>query len=175
MPNSLEDITSKEFLDLALKNAKRWCTYSSRRHLLMLGHPDYNQFQYIITNEDAFSSMHIDPHIPTIKVSTEFLLREQEREKLAEQKREKRWAQTIDKRIKVMGGVEIDPESMFVHEMIEYIINTNDEFTVMFLEKGLIPHDIAYLIENVNRTERSLKPFPLSEYFFEDMTREQKL
>ena len=60
----------------------------------------------------------------------------------------------------MMGMAEVDIESIFVHEIAEFIVNVN---TSVYLQNCVpltrFPHDIACIVENANRKERGLKPW----------------
>jgi hypothetical protein len=83
-----------------------------------------------------------------------------EKEKLIEESQIARYVRRHDKVIFIRGAVEVDPESMFVHEIVEYVIYNEPELLFSYLLNDQSPHFIAYLVENINRTERGLKEWP---------------
>lgn len=156
------DIISKESLDKSLQNAKGWCKSNLPKHLKGFKNGvDYSEFQYIIDNNLIGPDMCLDEKIfGLIRVSTEKLKWYQEREKYYDENKITRYAKLEGEVIKFEGGVEVDPESMFVHEISEFTIYTVPEVALTCLFSS-DPHKIAYRIENINRKERGLKPWPI--------------
>ena len=67
-----------------------------------------------------------------------------------------------DETRKIEGAVEIDPESMFVHDITEFIVYKISEILVHYFSKYMeFPHFVAHSIENINRKERGLKGWPV--------------
>ncbi len=153
MTKKLEDIISKEYLDRALENAKIWCQENLKRHLQNFKKEiDYNIFQYIIDNELIGLDMCLDEwQEGLIRVSTETLKWYQEREE---------YYRKDEFYGKIREPVEVDPESMFVHEIVEFIIYEIPQLFLSYLSKMEFPHSIANQIENINRRERGLKEWP---------------
>jgi hypothetical protein len=154
------DITSKEFLDKALENAKTWCSKNLPKHIKCFKNGfDYDIFRYLIDNE-MISDMRLDEERGLIRVSTEKLKWHQQREDCFEKHKFPRYVQRGNEIIKIKGAVEVDPESMFVHDITESIIYTVPEVLLNYLLK-IDPHAVAYQIENINRRERGLKEWPM--------------
>ena len=150
----LEDITSKEYLDQALENAKSWCSNNLPKHFkgFQKGF-DYDIFHYVIDNEMIGADMRLDEEQEgLIRVSARKLRWYQEREEYF--RRDKLYS-------KIRKPVEIDPESMFVHEITEFIINKTPKLLSYCFSRTETPHSLAYHIENINRKERGLKEWPL--------------
>lgn len=157
-----EDITSKEYLDKALENAKSWCSKNLSKHLSGLKNSfDCSIFHYVVDNGMVGYDMRLDEEQnELIRVSTEKLKWYLEKEKLIEESQIARYVRRHDKVIFIRGAVEVDPESMFVHEIVEYVIYNEPELLFSYLLNDQSPHFIAYLVENINRTERGLKEWP---------------
>ena len=166
MLESLADITSEEFLAEAFHNAKIWCKVNVHKHLPAITSSNYDIFEYVF-REDMHGTMELQDREPIISVSIDWLLKYQGREKIAEIVQYERDALVEDEEVLVIGGFEIDPESTFIHEMVEWVVLYNEELFRFFMEESIQPHDVAYYIENINRVERGLKPRPLTEYFTE--------
>jgi len=143
-----EDITSKEFLDKAIQNAKFWCQENLPKYLLGLYKEfDYSIFHYVI-DDMINSDMRLDKN-GLIRVS---------RKKLKwYQKREEHF-----KKNKIRESIEVDPESMFVHEITEFILRKPELFDLtIYLSKYFLRwHEIAREMENINRRERGLREWP---------------
>ena len=159
---NLEDITSKEHLDMALENARSWCSGNLQKYLQGFQNGfDYSIFYYILDNEMIGSDMALDDEQEgLIRVSTDKLKWYQKREDFFRENDMIRWARKEGNTIQIRGAVEIDPESMFVHEMTEFIISKTPEILLNYLLKMEFPHFVAYRIENINRRERGLKEWP---------------
>ena len=97
-----------------------------------------------------------------ILVSTRKLKWYQERECYFKEHGRIRYAKRENERIRIDGAVEIDPESMFVHEITEFIVSKTPKVFLYYFSKMEFPHFVAYQIENINRRERRLKDW--SEY-----------
>ena len=158
----LEDITSKEYLDKALENAKKWCQENLPKYLHNFNDGfDYNIFHYIIDNKMIGPDMCLDDKISgLIRVSTRKLQHFQEREDFFREHGNLRFAKVNEKVIEIEGSVGVDPESMFIHEITESMFVYYPELLLYYLPKNQFPHDIAYNLENINRLERNLKPWP---------------
>lgn len=158
----LEDITSKEYLDTALENAKSWCLSNLPEYLQGFQNGfDYEIFHYIVDNEMIGSDMRLDEEQEgLVRVSTRTLKWYEERENYFRENGMIRWAKIGDEIIKIEGAVEIDPESMFVHEITEFIANKIPEIFLYYFSKMEFAHSVAYSIENINRRERGLKEWP---------------
>ena len=144
----LEDITSKEFLDKALKNAKSWCQLNLPTCLQGFQNGfDYKIFCYIIDNKMIGSDMRLDENQQgLIRVST----------------RKIKWYKQKEDHFKAYGlkEPETDPRSMFIHEITEFIVSKTPEVFLHYFPKREFPHPIARQIENINRIERGLKEWP---------------
>lgn len=148
------DITSKEFLDKAIENAKIWCENNLPKYLRgFKGEFNYDIFHYVIDN-DMIADMKLDEEKEgLIYVSTKKLKWYLEREKLYEKD---------ELYSKIRDSVEVDPESMFVHEIVEFILHIPELFDrkIYFSKYFFRAHEIAREIENINRRERGLKDWP---------------
>ena len=144
----LEDITSKEFLDKALKNAKLWCQNNLSEYLQDFQNEfDYSTFRYIIDNKMIGATMALDNKKPRlIRVSAEQL----------------KWHKQKEDHFKAYGlkAPETDPRSMFIHEITEFIVSKTPEIFLYYFSKMEFPHPIARQIENINRIERGLREWP---------------
>jgi len=143
--NKLEDITSKEFLDKALQNAKNWCQKNLSKHLHGFQNRfNYEIFHYLIDDELLGYDMYFNEEEKgLIRVSTNQLKWHKERELSLE-----------------MQFPETDPESMFIHEITEFILYKTPEVFLHYFSKMEFPHSVALQIENINRRERGLKDWP---------------
>ena len=141
----LEDITSKEYLDKTLESAKSWCSTQLRAHLYGFNNGfDYDIFHYVINNEMIGSAMCLDDKEEgLIRVSTKKLQWYIEREKHFEQYG--------------LKEPETDPESIFIHEITEFLVHKIPEIFLHYFSKMEFPHSVARKIENINRRERGLK------------------
>ncbi|MBU3941530.1 MAG: hypothetical protein KKF74_01310 [Nanoarchaeota archaeon] len=141
----LEDITSKEFLNKALENAKSWCQLNLPTCLQGFQNGfDYPTFRYIIDNDLVGTAMALDNKKPgLIRVSAEQL----------------KWYKQKEDHFKAYGlkEPETDPRSMFVHEITEFIVSKTPEVFLHYFPKREFPHSIARQIENINRRERGLR------------------
>ena len=146
----LEDITSKEFLDKALKNAKSWCQLNLPTYLQGFQNRfDYSIFRYIIDNEMFGSDMRLDENQQgLIRVST----------------RKIKWYKKKEDHFKAYGlkEPETDPRSMFVHEITEWIILNKLGLLNQpgYISNAIGVHSVANKIENINRIERGLRKWP---------------
>lgn len=140
----LEDITSKEYLDKALENAKSWCSTQLQLHLYGFKNGfDYDIFHYIIDNKMLFADMCLDDKEKgLIRVSTDKL----------------KWYTEIEEHLRQYGPreQETDPESMFIHEITEFIVYKIPEVLLHYFSITDFAHNIAREIENINRRERGL-------------------
>lgn len=150
----LNDITSKEFLDKALKNAIRWCKGNLPTNLKGFGNGmDYSIFYYTVDNELLGPDMTFDDS-GQIRVSTEKLKWYREREQYLRKDKLYR---------RIEEPAEVDPESMFVHEITEFVLFHRPnlfDFETFCLEYLFLFHETAWKVENINRKERSLNPWP---------------
>ena len=119
----LEDITSKEFLDKALKNAKSWCQLNLPTCLQGFQNGfDYPIFRYIIDNDLVGTVMALDNKKPgLIRVST----------------KELKWYKQKEDHFKAYGlkEPETDPRSMFIHEITEFIVSKTPEVFLHYFLK----------------------------------------
>lgn len=151
MAKKIEDITSKEYLDEVLKNAKSWCKNNLKKFLYNFQNGiDYDIFHYVIDNQMIGSDMRLDnEEHGLIRVSTEKLKWYLKREEFFGKN-------------KIREPVEIDPESIFVHEISEWIIL--NKFRLLnqpgYVTNALGFHRAAREIENINRMGRNLKKWP---------------
>ena len=158
MQNIIIDITSKDYLDKALEGARHWCQENLHKHLPLKSgiKIDYKIFHYIIDNTIT-ADMCVDER-GLIRVSRKRLKWHLEKEELYEK-----------------GGsfegmrkpVKVDPESIFIHEITEFLLWEKSELFVpiiplkdFFLEYIINADRIASKIENVNRRERALRDWP---------------
>ena len=160
----LEDITSKEFLDKSLENAKFWCQLNLPKYFEFedeFNYPnatynynnykfDYSIFRYIIDNEMIGSDMRLDENQQgLVRVSTRKLKWHQKREE---------YFRKYDKLYgKIREPVEVDPESIFIHEITEFIVCKNPILLLPYFSQRQFPNSIARQIENINRRERGLR------------------
>lgn len=159
----IEDITSKEYLDNALKNAVSWCSDNLSRYLKGFQDDfDYSIFHYVVDESILGADMCLDDKKKgLVRVSTKKLKKYLEIENIHKTEIWPRYAQKGNESRLIEGAVEIDPESMFVHEMAEHIIYNVPEVLInYFLKKD--PHLVAYEIENINRAERGLELWPIA-------------
>ena len=152
MSRQLSDITSKKFLDQALKNAKLWCQSNLTKYLEgFKGNIDYSIFTYAIRDSSG-PDMCLDKKTSgLVIVSTktiEWYLKREEAFKRG--------------KLRFRQPVEIDPESMFVHEITEYILYRPDLFNIdIWFQKYFgREHETARKIENINRRDRGLEDWP---------------
>ncbi len=160
----LEDITSKEHLNKALENAKFWCLNNLPEYLQDFKNVfDYSIFCYVIDNGMIGCDMKLDEKQEgLIRVSTRKLKWYQEREDCFRKHGMRRYAKRGNETVKIEGAVEIDPESMFVHEITEFALFKLELFDLTtYLSKYFgRAHEIAYEMENINRRGRGLKEWP---------------
>lgn len=157
----LEELTSEAFLEKALENARQWCEKNLHSHLEGFNAGfDYSIFHYI-RDYDMISDMRLGENKDgLIRVNPGKLEWYYKRESYFEEMGMRRSAFIDGKAARIIGGVEVDPESIFVHEIAEYIMNKVPEVLLNYLPKFEFPHIIAHKIENINRLERRLKPWP---------------
>lgn len=156
------DIASRECLDSSLQNAKSWCRDNLPLYLESVTQDyDYQKFYYDLNDQTMGSDMRFNTQEEgRIEVSARQLRWLEEREMEFENRGMLRVVYTRDGTEQYRGGAEVDPESMFVHEIAEFVILTNPHgFLQVILEKEF-PHTKASEIENKNRTERGLRPWP---------------
>ena len=154
----LEDIASKEFLDAALENAQAWCLANLARHLQGYNKFNYRLFRYVIDNSLIGQDMCLDDKDPgLIRVSAETLRWYKQREENITD-----WYKEVKSDLPKhdFREPETDPKSMFIHEMVEFIIYKIPEILVLYFSKMEFPHMVARHIENINRRERGLKDWP---------------
>ncbi len=145
-----EDITSQEYLGKALENAKSWCMNNLQKYLSgFQNRIDYSIFSYVIDNEMIGYDMRLDD-------MQSGLIRVSARKIKYFQNREERIRRDELYKHKVRGPVEIDPESMFVHEIAEYVMLQKLNLFGHFDDI----HSLVRSIENINRKERNLKEWP---------------
>ena len=156
----LETRIKESHLDKALESAKAWCSENLPKHLEGFdGKFNYDIFHYTINNEQIGPDMWLDSKKKgQIYVSTDKIKWHKERENaFANNACLVRYSRIGSKLVRITGAVEIDLESMFVHEITESLIHMTPK---LFEEHWPDPHAIAYQIENINRTARGLKPWP---------------
>ena len=158
----LEDITSGEYLEKSLENAKKWCQMHLPKYLRGFQDGfDYESFHYIIDDKMIIPDMCWDNQDKgLIRVSIRKLKWYQEREQHFKKHGMLRYARIGDERIRIEGNAEVDPESMFVHEITEFIVHVVPEVLLQYFSEMKFPHSVAYQIENMNRKERGLKLWP---------------
>ena len=151
-------LVSEEVLTKSLESARSWCRNNLGRCVRgVVCKYDYDIFRFIIDNEQI-SDMSLDPKeeglIRVSQKNLDFLKRR--REAFCEM-------MGIDRSCEddvIMGAAEVDIESIFVHEIAEFIVNVN---TSVYLQNCVpltrFPHDVACIVENANRKERGLKPW----------------
>jgi len=146
--NKAEDIMSKEYLDKALENAKSWCSQNFVKHFPYCNDIDYGIFRYIIDNGGISFDMWLDYREEgLIRVSTEKLKWYLEREEFIGRWGFTRYARRDDGMIFIKGAVEVDPESMFVHEIAEYVIHKNPDLYLYCLSKNQSSHFAAHQLK----------------------------
>lgn len=154
MTLKLEEIISKEYLNKALENAKYWCLNNLQKYIKGFQNKiKYNIFYYVIDNE-MIPDMRLDEKQKgLIRVSTRALKQYQEREEYYKQ--DKFYS-------KIRGSVKVDPESMFVHEITEFILILPIfiDMEIWFSNYFGRSHETAREIENINRRGRGLKDWP---------------
>ena len=155
-------ILTPKLLDDSLEEAKTWSKKNLKSYLKGFdGIYDYDKFQYIVDNAQLGHDMFFDiEEKGLIRVSTNQLLWYQDREREFEGRGYKRKARIFDEYFDIIGGVEVDPQSMFVHEIAEFIFDTNPRVYLNYFSPVVFSHDIAYHLENINRKERNLKLWP---------------
>ena len=139
-------VMSESDLDKCLENAKQWCQKNLNKYLprFMLRDIDYNIFRYEINNElSASMSVHPDGLIKVSPRTLGYITSAKFKEK------------------------QIDFESMFIHEIVEWIlIFKHNEKNQSLLKRFMIrkfysklcsPHLTARSIENIKRKEIGLK------------------
>ena len=136
-----------ENLDSALENAKQWCKNNLQKYILNTENVDYSIFRYNIDDYVTICDMWFKD-TGLIYVSTKKIkeLRKIER-RLAKDKYRPR------------EPVEVDEESMFVHEIAEFLLSFRPEM-LKNLDDFWTAHNKAREIENINRKERGLKDWP---------------
>lgn len=156
-----QDITSTACLDYSLKNAKNWCKKRLPQYIAGLTKAfDYEKFHYVINDDTMGSDMRFYPDGDgRIEFSQQQLRWLEEREVHMEEQAWPRRIQVGNEIVLLNGGVEVDPESMFVHEIAEFVIINTPQVLLQYMLRFVTPHEIAREIENVNRTDRSLKPW----------------
>lgn len=136
-------------LDTALENAKEWCSKNLHKHVLKEDNVDYSIFHYDLENPSIGTDMCFDTKEKgLIHVSAE---------KLDWYRKREEYYKT--EKYKPRDAVEVDEESMFVHEITEFLILTNLEL-LKNLDYFLLAHNKASEMENINRKERGLKEWP---------------
>ena len=139
-------LASEEILTRSLESARSWSKNNLGRYVLGVGCKfNYDIFRFIIDNEQM-SDMCLDPKeeglIHVSQKQLDFLKRRQEAS------------------CEMMGAAEVDPESIFVHEITELIVSID---TSVYLQNCTpltrFPHDVACIVENASRKERGLKPW----------------
>jgi len=158
----LEDITSQEFLDVALKNAVEWCKGNLHKHIEKLsGEVDYAMFKYAVVDKLVSFDMCLDEQNPgLILISADKLKWYEQRESYFEEQGMRRSVLVDGRPMEIFGSVEIDPESMFVHEITEFIASKDTEVFLHYISRMEFPHDTGTRLENINRLERGLEPWP---------------
>ena len=153
---TLENITSTEYLDKAFENAKSWCSKNLEKHIQGLNQGlkklDYNILCYVIDNSMIGSDMCLDEkQNGLIRVSTEKLQWYQKRENLFK-----------NDKLKFREPIEVDPESIFVHEIVKFVFHPPlyIDLGSWFSEYFGRAHEVANEIENINRKERGLGEWP---------------
>ena len=145
----IEDIISTKNLDEALSKAKKWCRENLPKYFRDFQQEKYDIFRYVIDNEMIGYDMRLDTEESgLIRVSTrkiKYYLKREQNYRLN----------------KILGRepIEIDPESMFVHEISEFII-LNKMVLLNQPSYRTNVHQVAREIENINRIERNLKKWP---------------
>jgi hypothetical protein len=137
---SIEDKIEKE-LPQAFEKSKIWCYNNLSSNLSGYEYFDLNIFNYIIdTKSNPISDMYFKlEDNGLIRVNThhiEWLIKRQET---------------------FPYEPEVDLESMFIHEMVEYIVEKNMQIMIAYLPDLKLPHMLAKDMENINRKERNLK------------------
>ena len=150
-----EDITSRKYLDKSLENAKIWCQNNLQKYLPgFTDEIDYNIFSYMIDNKMIGPDMRLDEKQQgLIRVSTEKIKWLQEREEIYKK----------DELYKMLREpVEVDIESMFVHEITEWIILKKLDLLKFpgYISNAVGAHPFAREMENNNRREHGLKDWP---------------
>jgi hypothetical protein len=144
---NLEEITSKEFLDKSLENAKSWCSAKLPQLLLGIENVDYGIFHYKTEGDAIGISMRLDK-------DEKGLIRVFPEQIKVYQKRENAFKNASS------SYVEVDPESMFVGAIANFLSYDNSKvlYSYFLKEKKFTPANaIARKIENINRKERGLK------------------
>lgn len=136
-------------LDKALENAKEWCKNNLYKYVFKEDNLDYSIFHYDLENPSIGTDMCFDPDEKgLIHVSTEKLDWYRKREEYYK-----------NEKYKPREPIEVDEESMFVHEITEFLIFSRPEL-LKNLDYFLMAHNRAREIENINRKERGLKDWP---------------
>ena len=139
-------LASEEVLTRSLESALSWSRNNLGRYVRgVVCKFNYDIFRFIIDNEQM-SDMCLDP-------IEEGLIRVSQKQLNFLKRRQEAFCG-------MMEGVEVDLESIFVHEIIEFIMNID---TSVYLQNCVpltrFPHDVACIVENANRKERGLKPW----------------
>lgn len=144
-----------------MENAKSWCSTQLPVHLYGFKNGfDYDIFQYVIDNEMISYDMCLDDKKEgLIRVSTKTLQWYIDKEKYCEE-------HVFEEHGRKYGfkEPETDPESMFIHEITEFLVNKIPEVLLHYMSEiefpYAVPHAIATKMENINRKERGLKEWP---------------
>ncbi|MCJ7805820.1 hypothetical protein MUP46_04245 [Patescibacteria group bacterium] len=139
-------LASEEALTRSLESARSWSKNELGRYVRgVVCKFNYDIFRFIIDNEQM-SDMCLDP-------KEEGLIRVSQKQLDFIKRRQEAFSGMI-------GAAEVDPESIFVHEITEFIVDID---TSVYLQNCVpltrFPHDVACIVENANRKERGLKPW----------------
>jgi len=148
---NMEDVISTDNFDKTLSKAKEWCIKNLPKYILDFKKEiDCDIFHYTIDDEMIGSDMRLDnEERGLIRVST----------------RKLKWYFEREEFFGKHGGrepIEIDPESMFVHEIAEFAILNKMGLLNQpgYITNATNAHQIARAMENINRMERNLKRWP---------------
>ncbi len=121
--------------------SKEWCRNNLHKEIIGYQSFELNKFHYIIDNTtDSIADMYFNlKENGLIRVNTGQI----------------KWL--IERQEAFPYNPEVDLESMFVHEMTEYIAETTPEIIIAYFPLFKFPHMLARDVENINRKQRNLK------------------
>ena len=151
-------LASEEVLTRSLESARSWCRNNLGRYVRgVVCKFNYDIFRFIIDNEQI-SDMCLDPE-------EEGLIRVSQKQLDFLKRRQEAFCEIMGvsrsyEGEMIMEAAEVDLESIFVHEITEFIVDIDIS---VYLQNCVpltrFPHDVACIVENANRKERGLKPW----------------
>ncbi len=171
----IDEYRDMERLNVALRQAIEWCRNNLKDN--MDGLDDEFRFdgflEFIIEiDEDMIPDVAISDHRECeykIMVNPKQIEWYISREKKYEEMGMPRTVYFDDKCYQFHGGSKYDLQSVFVHEIVEFVMSMHSEVFRLAVKKygwgqqfvG-VAHFMAWKIENINRIERGLKPWCLN-------------